>query len=163
MPSWWCHTIWFFHWLFLHTLTLYTLLLLRWHALWFERSLWFRPSAAFGRGGGIRFALFYFFFLSLSPFFTRRWYALCVGSCKCINLERMAPAVLLNVADSWGTGFARSDHSLISSSSLHFSGIVIHECSFFIWLRLNMSTHSEDTIAHTSCALLPALLLSSSK
>ena len=119
----------------------HALTLLRWYALWHKRSLWFRPSAAFGRGGGIRFALFYFFFLSLSPFFTRRWYALCVGSCKCINRERIAPAVLLNVADSWGTGFARSDHSLISSSSLHFSGIVIHECSFFIWLRLNMSTH----------------------
>ena len=137
MPSWWCHirhTIYdSFYWLFLHTLTL-----LHWYAyaLWF----WFWAWALFGRGGGIRFALFYFFFLSLSLFFTRRWYALCVGSCKCINLERMAPAVLLNVADSWGTGFARSDHSFISSSSLHFPGIVIYECSF-IWLRLNMSTH----------------------
>ena len=58
-----------------------------------------------------------------SPFLTRRWYALCVGSCKCINRERMAPAVLLNLFDSWDTGFDRSDHSLISSSSLHFVGI----------------------------------------
>ena len=147
MPSWWCHTPYHirdsFYRLFLHTLTL---LLLHWFGMPCdsdsepERSLWFRPSAAFGRGGGIRFALFYFFFLSLSPFFTRRWYALCVGSCKCINRERMAPAVLLNLVDSWGTGFDRSDHSLISSSSLHFPGIVIYECSF-IWLRLNMSTH----------------------
>ena len=59
-----------------------------------------------------------------SPFLTRRWYALCVGSCKCINRERIAPVVLLNVVDSWGTGFDRSDHSLISSSSLHFPGIL---------------------------------------
>ena len=58
-----------------------------------------------------------------SPFLTRRWYALCVGSCKCINRERMAPAVLLNLFDSWDTGFDLSDHSLISSSSLHFVGI----------------------------------------
>ena len=35
----------------------------------------------------------------------------------------MAPAVLLNLFDSWDTGFDRSDHSLISSSSLHFVGI----------------------------------------
>ena len=136
MPSCWCHTYdSFYDWLFLHTLTL-----LHWYALWFWawaltlipplRGLWPR-----GRNQ-VRAILF----LSLSPFFTRRWYALCVGSCKCINRERIAPAVLLNVADSWGTGFARSDHSLISSSSLHFPGIVIYECSF-IWLRLNMSTH----------------------
>ena len=79
-----------------------------------------------------------------SPFLTRRWYALCVGSCKCINRERMAPAVLLNLVDSWGTGFDRSDHSLISSSSLHFPGILdidicccsyIYDCIHSPWFR----------------------------
>ena len=80
-----------------------------------ELSLWFRPPAAYGRGGGIRFEHFDILITIL-----RRWYALCVGSCKCSNRERMAPAVLLNLVDSWGTGFDRSDNSLISSSSLHF-------------------------------------------
>jgi len=70
--------------------------------------------------------------------------SLCVGSCKCINRERMAPAVLLNLVDSWGTGFDRSDHSLISSSSLHFPGILdidicccsyIYDCIHSPWFR----------------------------
>ena len=132
MPSWWCHTYettirsidsFCTHY---NTITLVCLVIL---------SLGAHSDSAPPRPwGGIRFALFYFFFLSLSPFFTRRWYALCVGSCKCINRKRIAPEVLLNVVESWGTGFDLSDHSLISSSSLHFSGIAICECSF-IWLH----------------------------
>ena len=56
----------------------------------------------------------------------------------------MAPAVLLNLVDSWGTGFDRSDHSLISSSSLHFPGILdidicccsyIYDCIHSPWFR----------------------------
>ena len=54
---------------------------------------------------------------------------------KCINRERMAPAVLLNLFDSWDTGVDRSDHSLISSSSLHFVGIDTVVVALYIWLH----------------------------
>jgi len=52
-----------------------------------------------------------------APFLTRRRYALCVGSCKCFNRDRMAPDVLLNVIASCEVGLDRSDHNFLSSDS----------------------------------------------